>query len=90
MREDVNLAETKAKQIPDLNQQISTLTASMETKDIEIANLKARVEELGRQPGETTHQVHNSAGAADPQPKSDVEQFFDTNREARELFARLP
>ena len=90
MREDVNLAETKAKQIPDLNQQISTLTASMETKDIEIANLKARVEELGRQPGETTHQVHNSAGAADPQPKSDVEQFFDTNREACELFARLP
>ena len=56
----------------------------------EIATLKARVEELGRQPGETTQQVHNSAGADPQKPKSDVEQFFDTNREARELFNRLP
>ena len=90
LHEDVTEANGRANGVQSLNQEISTLKASAEAKDQEIATLKARVEELGRQPGETTHQVHNSAGADPQKPKSDVEQFFDTNREARELFNRLP
>ena len=90
LHEDVAEANGRANGVQSLNQEISTLKASAEAKDQEIATLKARVEELGRQPGETTHQVHNSAGADPQKPKSDVEQFFDTNREARELFNRLP
>jgi ATP-dependent protease ClpP protease subunit len=90
LHEDVAEANGRANGVQSLNQEISTLKASAEAKDQEIATLKARVEELGRQPGDTTHQVHNSAGADPQKPKSDVEQFFDTNREARELFNRLP
>lgn len=90
LHEDVAEANGRANGVQSLNQEISTLKASAEAKDQEIATLKARVEELGRQPGETTHQVHNSAGADPQKPKSDVEQFFDTNREARDLFNRLP
>ena len=90
LHEDVAEANGRANGVQSLNQEISTLKASAEAKDQEIATLKARVEELGRQPGETTQQVHNSAGADPQKPKSDVEQFFDTNREARELFNRLP
>ena len=90
LHEDVTEANGRANGVQSLNQEISTLKASAEAKDQEIATLKARVEELGRQPGETTHQVHNSAGADPQKPKSDVEQFFDTNREARDLFNRLP
>jgi ATP-dependent protease ClpP protease subunit len=90
LHEDVAEANGRANGVQSLNQEISTLKASAEAKDLEIATLKARVEELGRQPGETTHQVHNSAGADPQKPKSDVEQFFDTNREARDLFNRLP
>ena len=90
LKEDVTHAEHKADEAKGLRDQISTLTASAEAKDQEIKNLKAQVEELGRQPGETTHQVHNNAGGDAPKPKSDVEQFFDTNHEARELFARIP
>lgn len=90
LHEDVTEANGRANGVQSLNQEISTLKASAEAKDQEIATLKARVEELGRQPGDTTHQVHNSAGADPQKPKSDVEQFFDTNREARELFNRLP
>jgi predicted nucleic acid-binding Zn-ribbon protein len=90
LHEDVAEANGRANGVQSLNQEISTLKASAEAKDQEIATLKARVEELGRQPGETTQQVHNSAGADPQKPKSDVEQFFDTNREARDLFNRLP
>lgn len=90
LHEDVTEANGRANGVQALNQEISTLKASAEAKDQEIATLKARVEELGRQPGDTTHQVHNSAGADPQKPKSDVEQFFDTNREARDLFNRLP
>ena len=90
LHEDVAEANGRANGVQSLNQEISTLKASAEAKDQEIATLKARVEELGRQPGETTHQVHNSAGSDPQKPKSDVEQFFDTNREARDLFNRLP
>lgn len=90
LHEDVTEANGRANGVQSLNQEISTLKASAEAKDQEIATLKARVEELGRQPGDTTHQVHNSAGADPQKPKSDVEQFFDTNREARDLFNRLP
>lgn len=90
LHEDVAEANGRANGVQSLNQEISTLKASAEAKDQEIATLKARVEELGRQPGDTTHQVHNSAGADPQKPKSDVEQFFDTNREARDLFNRLP
>ena len=90
LHEDVAEANGRANGVQSLNQEISTLKASAEAKDQEIATRKARVEELGRQPGETTHQVHNSAGADPQKPKSDVEQFFDTNREARDLFNRLP
>ena len=90
LHEDVTEANGRANGVQSLNQEISTLKASAEAKDQEIATLKARVEELGRQPGDITHQVHNSAGADSQKPKSDVEQFFDTNREARDLFNRLP
>ncbi len=90
LHEDVTEANGRANGVQSLNQEISTLKASAEAKDQEIATLKARVEELGRQPGDITHQVHNSAGADPQKPKSDVEQFFDTNREARDLFNRLP
>ena len=90
LHEDVVEANGRANGVQSLNQEISTLKASAEAKDQEIATLKARVEELGRQPGDTTHQVHNSAGVDPQKPKSDVEQFFDTNREARDLFNRLP
>ena len=56
-----------------------------------LATANARIEELGKQPGDTTQQVHNNAGGQNPQaPKTDVEQFFDTNHSARELFAMLP
>ena len=70
----------------------ANLRASLEAKNLEIQQLQAKVEELGKQPGDTTQQVHNNAGGGqDPQaPKTDVEAFFETNHSARELFAMLP
>ena len=69
----------------------ATLKASLDAKNLEIQQLQAKVEELGKQPGDTTQQVHNNAGGQEPQqPKTEVEAFFETNYSARKLFDMLP
>lgn len=72
-------------------QKLAEAQASLATANANLATANARIEELGKQPGDTTQQVHNNAGGQDPQePKTDVEAFFETNHSARELFAMLP
>ena len=82
-------ANEHASQLQAKETELASLKATVEAKNKEVQQLQARIEELGRQPGDTTQQVHNSAGAPS-EPKSEVEQFFEVNNEARALFERLP
>lgn len=69
---------------------INELTASITEKDNQIADLNKKVQEqatlLAQKPGASTSQVLSGGNGA----KTEVEQFFDTNNEARALFSLLP
>ena len=61
----------------------ATLRQSVEAKNLEIQQLQAKVEELGKQPGDTTQQVHNNAGEGVESPMDD---FFQRLQAAKALY----
>lgn len=83
-------AKENLEKLEAAQQEAAQLKAALEAKNLEIQQLQARVDELGREPGDTTHQVHNNAGGEPEPKKTDVEAFFDTNYQARKLFQMLP